>query len=621
MFKATESYALSLPKLQESALPRITEALLPGGGSYLEVKIAAIHEGLTRNYTNYSREGLTNKSKNDQGHPGGLESWTQPYNAPILKNHDDASVDNTIGRVVKAEWVERAGKERGHVQLTAHITAPEAIEKFLRGEYQTGSIGMDVDAAHCSVCGENLRESPWGGAFHEHQRGKWYIKGEKGADTESQWLEAKRDVKGAKLAHINVGNVWAREYSMVATPSDAHSKVKSLEIKEMALKGEGQESINLLTPAFLQESLQDLDQDLPEVDKDGNPIVETEPVTELSTAELIPHFYETIGEDASIAYFELAALCAAVEAGFEATSLLIKINDQDRKLNAPEIKKVLTHIVNTNEDLEGELNMLAEAVLSTENSAKLPDSSFALVKTVDGKTLRALPYRNAEAVVDSEQLLTALAHAAHIPTFTVGERAKAIKKLTAAARKAQIAKPATAEEKIAEAKTLVEGLAQVLTTAEIAALTPAVDATELETIKAELTEAQTQISQLEAETDAHLETIADLTESVENATNGHKGSIITMLLELEGVEDADKAARLKELNALSLEELWVAGEEKLSEQRLLVTAPIERSGIAGGTGDIEPSAVEKLSNATILSAHFGSKRAARTVAEAINRHK
>ena len=626
MFRATESSALSVPKLQEAALGRLTEGLLPNGGSYLEVKIDAIHEGLTRNFTYYTKDGLTGKLKNEQGYPSGLESWTKPSNTPILKDHN-ATADNQIGRVVKAEWKEAATKGgKPCIQLTAHITEPQSIEKFLRGEYQTGSIGMDVDAAFCSVCDENLKESPWGAYYHEHQRGKYYKKAEKGSENEGSWIETK-EKKGAKLAFVRVGNVWAHEYSVVATPSDGHSKVVSMEIKEMSIKsGEGAtaESINLLTPAFLQESTETLPTDVPtNVNADGTVNEDDDEKTggtgHISVAEMCQFFRDQMEEDLVSLYFEMAAFSAALAAGQEVT---VGIGSEGKFLNAEAINTFIKHLEQNNEELEAELNAVRECVLSTENTTKLPDSAFALVKTAGEKTLRALPYRTAEGAVASESLLVSLSRAAMIPTFTSTERAKAVKKLIAAGRKAAVAKPATEAEQLEAAKEMLKGIGghQLLTDAAVEALEKKAGGardTRVTELEEQLAEAKGELVSREAEQDALLEQVADLTTQVETVTTTQRATLVESILTLEGVEEADKPAKLAELEKLEPKDL-AAKLAELAENRIIITGEVPRRGVAGGTENIEKNGMPEIPAETAIASFLGSPRAKAAVAEARN---
>jgi hypothetical protein len=428
MLHITEDFKLELPKLSETATNRVTEALLPAGGSNaLEVTFAAIHEGLTRNNTFYSKDGLTAKTKNAQGHPSGLESWTSPVNAPILKDHE-ATADNILGRVIKAEWVEPQGKEKGHVQLTARITNPEAIEKFIRGEYQTGSIGMDVDTAECSICSSDFMKG-WRSAC-EHERGKWYKKGEN-----NEWAEATANEKGARRMHINIGNVWAREYSVVATPSDAHSKVKAMQVVE-AYFTEGEERFNLLEGAQF-------------VENENKP---DELAEKVIGAKVLEALQKNLNDPHLSPTYEYLVVALTLVHG---DGMIVEIEDEKVVAQQEQLEEYLSIIEDAYPELDSELNALHEAVLSSAKSENLPDSAFGLVWKNDDNKVRLFPYKNAEGVVDEASLLLALSTVGQAFIAPPIEREKAIRRLLGVARKQKIV-AASKEEEITEAKAVLE---------------------------------------------------------------------------------------------------------------------------------------------------------------------
>jgi hypothetical protein len=591
MLHLTEDFKLEIPQLSESVTRRVTEALLPAGGSNaLEVTFAAIHEGLTRNNTNYSKDGLTAKTKNAQGHPSGLESWTVPYNTPILKDHESVA-DNAIGRVNKAEWVEGTGKAKGYVKLTAQITNPAAIEKFVRGEYQTGSIGMDIDTAKCSICEADFMKG-WAAAC-SHERGKWYKKGEKGSDQEGQFVETEAHDKGARRAHVNIGNVWAREYSVVATPSDAYSRILSMEITEAVMSGESFTSpLNLLEGAIIRES-----------------VTPADPVTR-SVGELMPYFHELLKTDVLGTYFWL---CIRQRLGGEMACSA----QEEVLLTELEIAKVRESIRINHEHLEAELLAIENAVLSNEESEKLPDSSFALIESINDQTVRLFPYRDATSVVDAEALLTALTWIRSTDECSIVNRETAVRKLMAAARKAKIGQVDRAQEIETAKELLVAEKFTVLTAEELASLTPVADETEiqnkLDTIEADLVETNTILLERETEIEELLEQIDTLTKQAGTATTTRVTELaqaVSSLLELDeeaaqGVLEGLTSSTDMVASAITLIEAHVS---ELKEQ-IVIATPVGKNGLNLGSRDDELSTEKaEVTSEVLIGAMLGRKR-------------
>jgi hypothetical protein len=622
MIHIKENFELGIPKFSEADTQRVTEALLPGGGSYgLEVTFAAIHEGLTRNNTFYSKDGLTNKEKNDQGQIGGLESWTKPYPAPILKDHE-AVADNQIGRVIKAEWLDKAGSEKGHVQITALITNPEAIQKFMRGEYQTGSIGMDVDKAECSICGVNLKEDFWGCS---HERGAWYKKAPKGDEKEGEWLKVEPHESGARRAHINIGNVWAREYSVVGVPSDAHSRVKTMkqvEIKSAMLKGEGVESIVL---GSVNESVENPTSEtvLDEVDEPGRPA--------FSVAEMVHEFREDMESDLLSFYAEL---CSAIVANSVGSFALLR-EDEELPMSIDEAQSLVGYIEANNEDVEAELKEIAEAVLSTSNGTSLPDSAFALVKTVEGKTVRTLRYKMESGQIDASNLRTSLSRWSQVEGFAESEKAKAFRKLRAAAIKAGFGGETTempADELAAEIDQAKEFLAKhgfervlalsqeelnwfgKLTPEEFASIKAGQPADtkdlkeKLEASEAALVDANMVIIEREAEAEELLDQIEELKTATQ--TEAERREIAkTIVAMIEADEERSTEVQASEDPIAAAIELAKDHMKGLQEQ-ITVTAPVSKTGLALGSEKDELSAeVPQLTAETMIGAFLGSRRA------------
>lgn len=180
-----------------------------------------------------------------KGQQAGLDTWTQPYPKPILRNHDTKS--DPIGRIISVEWVsndQEAMKffdshqdfmafkrvlDSGNVQkiyremlkrnlftddrwpgmgrlvARARISDADAIEKFLDGRYLTFSAGSHTDKYCCGLCG-----SDWAtGDVCEH-------------------LPGSIDDEGRPAVMIT-GVFAGREASVVTTPGNDLSQLTHME--------------------------------------------------------------------------------------------------------------------------------------------------------------------------------------------------------------------------------------------------------------------------------------------------------------------------------------------------------------------------------------------------------
>lgn len=226
---------------QSASTPQVNNGII--------VKLAATHAGLvTRNNGFYMPDKMR----------AGVGTWTEHYNKPIQVHHDDHS--DPIGRVIAARYVDtsnvassmfknhvlRDSQKRevgradsaffdkfisdktsfisklnmlkvmdsvlqdpnyqgvGYIELTAHITDPDAIQKVLDGRYITGSVGAVSDKAVCSICDTDWLESEHCG----HRPGRIY---------------------DGKKCVVIAGNLEYDEYSFVNTPADRHSGVIKIE--------------------------------------------------------------------------------------------------------------------------------------------------------------------------------------------------------------------------------------------------------------------------------------------------------------------------------------------------------------------------------------------------------
>lgn len=127
----------------------------------LIVEIEAVHAYpyVTRNSTRYAYQGLEDS----------LSEWTHPYNIPIIMHHNDQD-GQIIGRAIDA----RLGDSERLVGskalfITAEILDEKAQKDIKSGLLSTVSIGMTGHDVRCSICGQDLNESPC-----EHVRGESY---------------------------------------------------------------------------------------------------------------------------------------------------------------------------------------------------------------------------------------------------------------------------------------------------------------------------------------------------------------------------------------------------------------------------------------------------------------
>ena len=195
-FDFTEDVTIALPSEVNNVVDFVESTNTKEGGERgLIVEVAAVHEGLTNNYTNYSAAGLE----------ASLRTWTEPYAKPILRNHDMTS--EPLGRVMAAK-MDTEGDGTPYTRLQVAILDPIAIEKVLDERYITGSVGGRSKEAICSVC-----DTDWANPKEffgpqklpcKHQRGKVYE---------------------GKLSYLSMESVQWKEYSFVNAPADERSGV------------------------------------------------------------------------------------------------------------------------------------------------------------------------------------------------------------------------------------------------------------------------------------------------------------------------------------------------------------------------------------------------------------
>jgi regulator of replication initiation timing len=191
-FDFVENFTLELPDFSKADIDFFESFNSKHG---LIIEVAAIHEGLTSNYNNYSAEELEKA----------LQSWVEPYPKPIILNHDLST--EPIGRVMAAR-MDKEADGSSFVRLQVAITDPVAAQKVLDKRYLTGSVGGRAGKALCSISGEDLASEDASGRprMPKYRRGKVY--------------------KG-KLAYIDMKDISFKEYSFVNQPADQKSGVRS----------------------------------------------------------------------------------------------------------------------------------------------------------------------------------------------------------------------------------------------------------------------------------------------------------------------------------------------------------------------------------------------------------
>jgi len=196
-FDFIESFTVLMPDFSKSDVD-FSESFNSKHGLIIEV--AAIHEGLTANYNNYSTEELEKA----------LESWVEPYPKPIILNHDLNT--EPIGRVIAAR-MDKESDGSSFVRLQVAITDPVAAQKVMDKRYLTGSVGGRAGKAVCSISGEDLAQETDSGRprMPKYRRGKVY--------------------KG-KLAYIDMQDISFKEYSFVNQPADQKSGVRSTKVTD-----------------------------------------------------------------------------------------------------------------------------------------------------------------------------------------------------------------------------------------------------------------------------------------------------------------------------------------------------------------------------------------------------
>lgn len=191
-FKIEEQIRITTPNISEFITQEATKR--PSNKKRLIAQIAAIHEGITKNYNKYTAEELEKA----------VPSWLMPYPKPILLNHNLES--EPLGRIVNADFTKNA-EGLGYIRLRSVILDPIAMSKVSDGRYLTGSVGGMPQAAICSICHQDVIAAAREGDRCGHMRGQTY------------------EERTCVYEHRGIA---FHEYSFVNAPGDSHSQVENV---------------------------------------------------------------------------------------------------------------------------------------------------------------------------------------------------------------------------------------------------------------------------------------------------------------------------------------------------------------------------------------------------------
>ena len=192
-FFIKEELSVATPNLVNLFEKEKTTKISNRGKKRFVVEIAALHEGISKNYNKYTKEALTEA----------VDSWLFPYPKPILINHDMNA--EPLGRIIKASMAVNT-EAVSYVKLRAALADVAAIEKVLDGRYLTGSVGAMPSAAICSICNQDVVSASKEGMACGHERGRIY--------------------EGKTCVYEHRG-ISFFEYSFVNAPGDSQSLVQN----------------------------------------------------------------------------------------------------------------------------------------------------------------------------------------------------------------------------------------------------------------------------------------------------------------------------------------------------------------------------------------------------------
>lgn len=210
--------AEQIKKVASATIEHATEADKGGRPrKNLVVRIAGIHECVTKNATEYHADELE----------ASIPSWTGPYGKPVITDHNAYEVDRTVGRIVNAEMGTHNGKPC--LIFTTGISDKEAVEKVIDGRYNTVSIGARVKSAKCSICDKDWAKGQW----CDHTPGQYELK-----DPE--------DKDSLALCTLIMGGIQGHEVSFVTVPADENAMVISIEKPKATKKEEADTELGVL---------------------------------------------------------------------------------------------------------------------------------------------------------------------------------------------------------------------------------------------------------------------------------------------------------------------------------------------------------------------------------------
>ena len=228
-------------------------------------------KGLVITYDlSHSGRKINNRIYSVNGQKKGIESLTNPYPKPILRNHDQ--MGEPIGRFISGEWQDlkneayqyMSNKDSfhsindaflqddpmkiykmlknnnllndkkwpglGRMRVQANITDEEAIKKFMDGRYFTFSAGSTTDRHVCSIC-----ESDWiEDGMCEHRHGKEY--------------------DGETCVFIT-GDFIVMEGSVVNTPADDLSQIIHMELTDKESSNKNTDCLKNIEQIILTDSV------------------------------------------------------------------------------------------------------------------------------------------------------------------------------------------------------------------------------------------------------------------------------------------------------------------------------------------------------------------------------
>ena len=227
-------------------------------------------KGLVITYDlSHSGRRINNRIYSTKGQQKGIDSLTNPYPKPILRNHDQSG--EPIGRFISGEWqnlydeassflqsnqaildvhnafaddnpkriyntlkaLDLIGNKKwpglGRMRVQANITDEEAIKKFMDGRYLTFSAGSTTDRHVCSICDTDWSQD----GMCEHRHGQKY--------------------DGETCVFIT-GDFIVLEGSVVNTPADDLSQIIHMEFSDNSNESEATDYLNNIEEIIFTDS-------------------------------------------------------------------------------------------------------------------------------------------------------------------------------------------------------------------------------------------------------------------------------------------------------------------------------------------------------------------------------